>query len=98
MNTFFFPLLLIQVLSEHRYVREGPGPRPAAVPGPPAAPHCLPEGSRDVSDVPGSTAVEAHGRVLPQYPGRGAGEAVHRAVRGGIRGHLVSPGRKGGRS
>lgn len=86
------PLLFIQVLSEHRYVWERPGPCPAAVSGPPSAPHLLPEGSRDVPDVPGSATVEAHGRVLPPHLGCGAGEGVHRAVRGRVRRHLVSLG------
>ena len=59
---------------------------------PPAAPHRQPEGSRDVPDVPGSTTLEAHGRILPQHLKRGAGEGVQRAVRGGVRCHLVTEG------
>lgn len=47
-------------------------------------------------DVPGSAVVEAHGRVLLQYPGRGAGEGVHRAVRGRVRSHLVPLGAERG--
>ncbi len=39
-------------------------------------------------DVPGSASLEAHGRILPQHLKRGAGEGVHRAVRGGVRRHL----------
>lgn len=46
-------------------------------------------------DVPGPAVVEAHGRVLPHYLGRGAGEGVHRAVRGRVTSHLVSLGQKG---
>lgn len=63
---------------------------------PPAAPHSHPEGARDVPDVPGSTTLEAHGRILPHHFERGAGEGVHRAVRGGVRCHLVKEG--GGKS
>lgn len=59
---------------------------------PPAAPHHHPEGSCDVPDVPGPTALEAHGRFLPEHLGCGAGEGVHRAVRGGVRRRLVTEG------
>lgn len=63
---------------------------------PPAAPHRHPEGPRDVPDVPGPPAVEAHVRLLPQHPERGAGEAVHRAVRGRVGPRLVTGGERKG--
>lgn len=43
-------------------------------------------------DVPGPTTLEGHGRILPQHIERGAGEGVHRAMRGGVRRRLVTDG------